>query len=90
METKDGKKAGSQKQDEEIKTARKRKRERERKHGWKVLYVVQIFVGAEKQSGIRDRRDTGRRQAGTRDEEGEELETGYRNRKRVKKGRQKV
>lgn len=68
METKDGKKAGSQKQDEEIKTARKRKRERERKHGWKVLYVVQIFVGAEKQSGIRDRRDTGRRQAVTRGE----------------------
>lgn len=33
----------------------KNKGENGREHGWKILHVVQIFVGAEKQSGIRSR-----------------------------------
>jgi hypothetical protein len=56
--------------------------------GWRILYVLQIFVGAAKQSGIDAIRDGGERECGGEGEE--ELETGYRNRKRVKKGRRKV
>lgn len=33
----------------------KNKGENGREYGWKILHVVQIFVGAEKQSGIRSR-----------------------------------
>lgn len=53
-----------------------------RKHRWKILRAVQIFVGAEKQSGIR----SARYGTATRSEDARDEAPGYRNRKRVKKG----
>lgn len=58
------------------------KRKSGRKHRWKILRAVQIFVGAEKQSGIRSARYGTATRSG--DARGETPE--YRNRKRVKKG----
>jgi len=52
LEAKDGGKRG-------------RGRENQRKYGWRILYMAQIFLGAEKQSGI----DAIRRGARMRGEE---------------------